>query len=147
MEKKKVVRFLVLGICLFVLVLVAFVYFKPVPLISLPYTVSSDNTTNSEIDVSISLISFNGEYITDQVNKEALVDILSKFTCRRTLSGPSSYFNKDTWEISLNQGGIPLYIVLGETSFCYSSSNVKRNIIDAESLKQALNNMIDLDTN
>lgn len=140
LKKKKVIIALLLSICLLVFV---FVYFTPISLISLPYTISNDNSTHSKIDISISNISFNGETVKDKINKEALVDLLSKYSCRRTLTWPSTYFIKDAWEISLNQGGEPLYIVLGETAFCYSSNNsVNREILDSKSLKQALNSML-----
>jgi hypothetical protein len=90
---------IVIVVCLFALIVVGFLFFKPVPIITSPYTVADSTSVYSESDVSISLVIFNGADVTDSIEKETFIRILSEYDCRRSFSNPFPYPSLDmVWE-------------------------------------------------
>jgi len=151
--KKKRALLIVIAICIIVVLTVAgFVFYKPVPIIASPYTIANNNESYSKSDVVISTvyydatgIDFNRADISDRIDKEKFVAILSNYKCRRSFNNPFPYPSADMiWEINLVQDFKPVHIVLGKDSVRYedSSSIVMYKIINPESLMKELETVI-----
>lgn len=133
---RKKTLWLICGAPVFVLLLLLLFCFRPKPLISSPYTDSASISTAS--DLSISSIYLNGEDLTAQVDHAKLLEILSRYSCRLTLSSAGAYSVSNAWEINLSQGGTPLHIVVNDSPFCYWTTSFKHNIMDSDTLFQEL---------
>ena len=136
MKKKSIVC----GAFIFVLILSEIiVFFRPRPLISLPYTISNAIETNS--DVCIVSVYFNGNKIAEKFNEEMLLDVLSKYTCR-PVAGSWTHSVEGAWEINLIQGGKSLHIVVGDFPFCYLRDGSYYEIIKSDSLWREIDSIV-----
>ena len=141
---KKRILIIVIIICLVVVLAAAgFIIFRPVPLIASPNTVVDGSEEYSKSDTVVSAVNYNGADVTDRIDIEQLVRILSRYDCRRG-SNPFPYPQADmVWQIDLIQNFRPIHIVLGKDSVRYESVNTGMyRIINPESLMNELNTVI-----
>lgn len=121
-------------------------------IISSPYTVSEVNriiTENgytceykptSDNCVALLYVSYKGKDITDKINANEFIKLLSTNKCKRTFETYSPYSASDvTWEINLIWNYKPMHILLGNINGWYESADKGfYKILDADSLKQYL---------
>jgi len=141
---KKRTLIIVIIICLVVVLAVAgLIFFRPVPLIASPNTVVNGSEEYSKSDTVVSDVYYNGTDVTDRIDIEQFVRILSRYECRRG-SNPFPYPQADmVWQIDLIQDFKPVHIVLGKDSVRYEAVNTGMyRIINPESLMDELNTVI-----
>ena len=142
MKKKTLI--IVIIICLVVVLAVAgLIFFRPVPLIESPNKVVNGTEDYSKSDTVVDRILYNGTDVTDSIDIEQFVRILSRYECRRG-SNPFPYPQADmVWEINLIQNFGPIHIVIGKDSVRYEAVNTGMyRIINPESLMDELNTVI-----
>lgn len=136
-------RFLALCLGILAVLLVAVICFTPKQIISSPYTVSDG--ISADTDICVTFVSFNKENITDKIDHAELVDLLSKYSFRRFAATSFTPPSDNAWEITLNQGGKSLHIIVGESdkqAIFYSNSAFMHRIIKSDSLWQELHSLI-----
>ena len=125
--KKKILRRV---ICAVVLIVVGFIFFRPMPMVG------------SQHNVEIHRISYNRENIFDVIDREEFLEILSNYNTRRAVIDLPRLFDEDiVWEIGLLRESGPTNIILGKNSFLYTRSAralFVHRIIDAEALMAEL---------
>ena len=146
MKKKRIIILCVVAVCLIAFSVACILFFKPVPIISSPYTIG-DVAGYAESEVVLSSIRFNGVTITDtdKVNTEMLIEILSNYRCRRGVGNPFPMPGADeVWQINLVYKFKPVHIVLGKNSVRYEDGRDQfmHRIIDPESLMSELSKVI-----
>lgn len=132
--KRKAVVLLLTGLVL--VVGVCFLLLYPHPLVKTPYQISSE--IRSKTDIVITGVGYNGENVTGKIDLFQLTEILSRYSCRVSLTRLGNFALEDTLTVDLIQGGRPLHIVLGEQTLCHSGNLIYFSIIDAEQLKSEL---------
>ena len=142
---KKRTLIIVIIICLVVVLLsvAGLIFFRPVPLIESPNKVVNGSEEYSKSDTVVSDVYYNGTDVTDRIDIEQFVRILSRYECRRG-SNPFPYPEADmVWKINLIQDFSPVHIVLGKDSVRYEAANTGMyRIINPESLMDELNTLI-----
>lgn len=126
------------------------------PIISSPYTVAEVTRTvteggstcevksTSDNWVALTDISYEGKDITNKVDANEFIKLLSTSMCKRTFKTYSPYNGSDvTWEIDLIWNDNPMHILLGNINIWYESANKGYyEILDADLLKQVLEKMV-----
>lgn len=147
MMKKQKKTWLLLGIALvLVIAVLAVLCFKPRALISGAYTISDG--ISSESDICVTLVSYDGQDVTGQIDHARLVELLSGYSARISLFSSEGIPDLNgAWEINLNHGGTPLYIVVGESgeSAFYTKTTRLYRIAQAEALWQELEHLASAD--
>lgn len=122
------------------------------PIISSPYTVSEVNRTVAENGSSCEFkatsdnwvalldVSYEGKDITDKIDANEFVKLLSTINCKRTFETYSPYSVSDvTWEINLIWNHKSMHILLGNFNvWSESADKGYYKILDADSIKQYL---------
>ena len=134
--KRKV---LIITICIAVMTAAGFIFFRPMPLVASPS------------DVVVTRVHYNWRDITDGVDKEMLLEILSRYNTRRSFENPFPSFVADTvWDIGIvGYGGFVGYrgsvnIDLGTHAIRYRSASdrIVRRVINPQALMDELSAMI-----
>ena len=141
--KKRVLIIVIIACVVVAIVVAGFVIYRPRPLIAPPDTVVNGNGGYLKSDTVVLDVYYNGTDITDRIDIEQLVKILSGYECRRG-SDPFPYPQADiVWKIELVQDFKPIHIILGKDSFRYEAvSSGIYWVIDPESLLGELNAVI-----
>lgn len=133
------------GILLLVLCVGGMLLFRPMPIVSSPYTLpTAQDGSYVESDVAIGSVYSEGIEITEEIDLAAVAELLSRYECRRTLGNPFPMpVNEMRWEINLVQHFKPMHIVLGKTSVRYESADgAIYEILEPETLIQALQQLL-----
>jgi len=157
LKKKTIIRLLIVIACLVLITAFGFIHFRPIPIISSPYTVIEANsdgfyTIRSKTEVFVTEVEFcTSRYNVDNMDKEKkekLVEILSKVKCRRSLNDYSYPHSSErtAWNIHLVQDFKRIQITIGKYNnrvhFDFGRKSGAYWIIDQESLVDALNELL-----
>ncbi len=159
MNKKRL--FIFMGILVFVFISYEVYSFVPKPIISKPYKVdklefeikkdennriiskSSSGYSGDDDAVGVESIIYNDEDVTEKIDAEALVVVLSNTTIKRTLKEYTPYQSSDiAWEIHLLYNNKPMHLLLGKFNTCYGLSDTTYEIQEPKLIKQTLMDMI-----
>ena len=147
MKRKNIIILSVIILCVAILIIGGFLFFKPVPIISSPYTIGNPDSY-SESDVAVSLVNYYGADVTGNIDMERFVAILSNYNCKRSFSKPFPYPAEDmVWEINYAYKFKPVHIVLGKDSVRYEDGNdiIIYRIINPDSLIDELSSTLQPD--
>lgn len=128
--------------------------FREKPIINSPYTVAevkrnvTGNITSSEFEVTgdnwvaLTNVTYEGEDVTDKIDAEEFIGMLSENKCKLTLASYSPHNESDvTWEIDLVYNSRPIHIILGDFNVWFESADKSfYEISDPDSLKACLEN-------
>ena len=137
--------------------------FMPRPIIGKPYTVdrleyqterneagqivlnASQGYSGAENAFGIASVTYNWEDVTQQIDAEALAEVLSRVRHRRTTKIYFPYDSDDiVWQIDFIYKNQPVHILLGEFNVCYESVETGAyEILESELIKQALTEMVE----
>lgn len=153
---KKILVFTIIPILIIGIFVCIHFILREKPIISSPYTVSEVNRTvtkngstceykpTSDNWVALLDVSYEGEDITDKIDANEFIKLLSTYKCKRTFETYSPYSASDvTWEINLIWSYKPMHILLGNINVWYESADKGYyKILDADLLKQYLEKMV-----
>lgn len=109
-------KIIIIVVCLVVLTAAGLTlrfFFRQFPLISQPYVLVSGNTEKSASDLTVNTVKYNGSDISASIDKARLVELLSKYRCKRSYPNPFPMPRDNIlWEIDITHEYKPVFIVL-----------------------------------
>jgi|GEM_PF-1758176 len=86
-----------------------------------------------------------GEDVSEELNHEQVIEILSRYYTRRQIGFPATFVNEIEWYIGLIRGERPLHIYLGVNSIAYEtgSDRIIHRIIDYKPLMSELRALLE----